>query len=157
MIFKKLALNIKLMLIAFSINAMAQVETPIEQLDSLQKISPRPVVFYFHTDWCAYCAMQSKQIAKDIQLKELLNKYFYFVNFNAESKSTFYLNNKSYTTHKQYKYALHGIVEHFLGKENEIGYPAWVITDKNYISLFRYQGLLNRKKLKDILIHLSQQ
>ncbi|RRN77628.1 thioredoxin family protein [Pseudoxanthomonas sp. SGD-10] len=129
----------------------AQVTVPVQQLDSLQRQSPRPVVFYFHTDWCVYCAMQTKQLAKDTALQNILDKEYYFVDFNAETDISFSLHGKPYANTKENKYNAHDLVKHLVGKQGEIGYPAWVITDENYSVLFKREGLLNKKKLREIL------
>ncbi len=119
----------------------------VSSLDSGFKAHPKYIVLYFHTDWCSYCAMQSEQIAKDASISKMLNKRFYFVNFNAESKDPVIFNNRTYAGVKN---STHNLVQSFFPKNRKIAYPVWVILDKNYNLIFSHEGLIKPAKLKEI-------
>lgn len=55
------------------------------ELDSLQYIENRPVLFFINTDWCSIClAMESKVLNSEAISKEL-NENYYLVILNAGS------------------------------------------------------------------------
>ena len=74
--------------------AFSQVRSyRFEQIDSLQKVEKKPVIVFIHTTWCRYCAAMKHSSFKDIRIIELLNKNYYFIDFDAESKKTILFNN----------------------------------------------------------------
>lgn len=119
----------------------------IANLDADFITNPKPIILYFHTDWCRYCAIQSEQLKKDTSIRKMLNNNFYFIDFNAESGEQIIFNGKK---HKGNKSSTHELVKSFFPKSRQIAYPAWVILDKNYNPVFSYEGLIKPDKLKEI-------
>lgn len=109
----------------------AQQLYSFEEVDSLQKTAPRPVVVFIHTNWCKYCLMMEETTFKNEELQKELTQHFYFVSFDAESKQTIHFNGTSFknTTGKEHELAL------ALAKnERGINYPSVVfLTAQNEI------------------------
>jgi thioredoxin-related protein len=121
----------------------AQGQHAVKSLDEGFNANPKPIVLYFHTDWCSYCAIQSKQLKKDTSISKMLNNDFYFIDFNAESREQIIFNGSNY---KGAKNSTHELVQSFFPNSRQIAYPAWVILDKNYKLIFNHQGLLKPDK-----------
>jgi len=128
-------------------SVLAYSQPAVRSLDAGFITNPKPIVLYFHTDWCSYCAIQSEQIKKDTSISKMLNNSFYFIDFNAESKEQIIFNGKNY---KEDKNSTHEFVKSFFPKRKPIAYPAWVILDKNYSLIFSHEGLIKPEKLKKI-------
>ena len=58
----------------------AQQLYSFQEVDSLQQLSPRPVMVFVHTDWCKYCLMMEETTFKNEELIRELNLNFYCVN-----------------------------------------------------------------------------
>jgi len=57
-----------------------------EALDNALQKEIRPVVLYFHTDWCAYCRKMERQVFTKKEITTLLNEHYYAVKMDAESR-----------------------------------------------------------------------
>ncbi|MCG8477054.1 MAG: DUF255 domain-containing protein [Cytophagales bacterium] len=61
----------------------------IEEAQTLAQKDPRPIVIDFYTDWCHWCKVFDKTTFKDQKVIDYVNKNFYAVKLNAESKKAF--------------------------------------------------------------------
>lgn len=127
---------------------LAFSQHPINKLDADFLVNPKPIIILFHTDWCNYCSIQSKQIEKDTTLKLLLKESYYFIDFNAELEQDISFNGNIFKARKN---SAHDFANSFFKKNKQIAFPAWIILDKNYNQLFNYEGLIKPKELKTIL------
>src|SRR5690554_2781655 len=85
-----------LIFLLWLISAVANAQTitlSFESLDSLQQTDPRPVVVFIHTDWCRFCSAMKTSFADEAVI-EILNEYFYFVDFDAESSAPIVFNRR---------------------------------------------------------------
>ena len=58
-----------------------------EEAEQLSLENPKPIVVFVHTNWCKYCKMMENTTFKNKELINELNANFYFVLFDAESKT----------------------------------------------------------------------
>ena len=130
-------------------NSMWAYSQPaVKKLDEGFSGHSKPIVLYFHTDWCSYCAIQSAQLKKDTSISQMLNESFYFIDFNAESLGQIIFNDYTFRGTKN---STHEFAKSFFPNSRQIAYPAWVILNKNYQLIFSHQGLIKLDKLKEIL------
>ncbi|NJK95139.1 MAG: DUF255 domain-containing protein [Bacteroidales bacterium] len=73
--------------------AQAQLKIPakvkwytIEQVVELQKKEPKKILIDVYTDWCGWCKKMDAETFDHPIIAEYINKYYYPVKFNAESK-----------------------------------------------------------------------
>src|SRR5690606_31335511 len=103
-----------------------------------------------YTDWCGVCAIQDKKIRKNDELVSLLENEFYYVRFNAESKENFILNGIKFEN-KDSK--IHEFAKAVSSDSN--AFPAWVIMNSEFEIIFQYNGLIEPKNLKSILLEIK--
>ncbi|WP_107038286.1 thioredoxin family protein [Brumimicrobium mesophilum] len=139
-----------LILIPFSL--MAQLNHySANDLDSLQYVEERPVVFFINTDWCSIClAMENKVLKSEAVLKEL-NENYYLIILDAESKEDIVYKGKRYV------YEATGIDEGKhqlameLAKKNEtISFPSTVIMIRNNV-IYKNNSFINREDFLEML------
>ena len=139
-----------LFLIPFS--SMAQLNHySANDLDSLQYVEERPVVFFINTDWCSIClAMENKVLKSQAVLKEL-NKNYYLIILDAESKEDIVYKGKRYV------YEATGIDEgkHQLAmslarKNGTVSFPSTVIMLGNGI-IYKNNSFINQEDFLKIL------
>ena len=129
---------------------MAQQAVPLtfKQLEQKMAANPKPVVVTVYTNWCMYCKLQKTQLKKT-GVQQLLSGNYYWVNFNAEDKSTIHFNGDSYTYLPAYKVnKLAGVLA---AQNGQLSYPTLVILDKNYRMQYRMAGVVKSKALTQIL------
>ena len=120
------------------------------QADSCMQKEPKPLLVLLSTDWCRYCRMQKNQLQKNKDFQSALSQ-FYFVEFNAEYQETIPFRGQSWP----YKPTGESVGMHTLAEElaggKEVAYPAWVLLDKEYQPVFRYNGVLAPEQLNVLL------
>lgn len=128
---------------------------PVERVDSLMAVNPKPMLFLISTAWCQYCHLQKQQIRKNDTFTQNA-EHFYFVELNAEQKETLTFNGKNYV-HKPtgINIGIHELALS-LNTSQQISYPTWVLLDEQYKPLFKHNGVLNKLQLNALLIAIQQ-
>lgn len=128
------------------------IATDFENLDSLQKKNPRPVVVFLHTHWCKYCEAMKNTTFIDERVVDRLNSDYYFISFNGESKRD--INFLGYT----FKYqpsgndtGIHELAEQLGSKNGAVVYPTIVFLNNQYEILYQHDGYVNANDLSRIL------
>ena len=139
------------MLLAIGTWCTAQVNArPIEKVDNSMRTLAKPVLILLTTDWCKFCQLQKEQLGKnkDFQAKA---ETFYYVEFNAEQKEdiTFHEHNYGYKA-SGVSTGIHELAVALSG-EKGVSFPAWILLDKDYQVLFRYNGVLSPQQLNEVM------
>ncbi len=120
------------------------------QADSSMQKEAKPLLILLSTDWCRYCRMQKNQLQKNKDFQSALSQ-FYFVEFNAEYQEMIPFRGQSWP----YKPTGESVGMHTLAEElaggKEVAYPVWVLLDKEYQLVFRYNGVLTSEQLKILI------
>ncbi len=128
------------------------VYTNFQELAGKMKIDPKPVIIKLYTNWCTYCKLQDEQLKNRDTLSAYIQKNFYILNFNAESREDVAFNNTVYKFKPQ---GLSGGINELtlsLARETkELSYPYWVILDDKYNIRTWHQGYLKNKNLMLLL------
>lgn len=122
----------------------------IEDVDSLMRIEKKPLLVLLSAEWCKYCQMQKSQLCKNKVFTKKAESFYYVV-FNAESKEDISFNRQTY----RYKPAgvsngIHELATALNGSE-QVAFPTWVLLGKDYRMLFKYDGLLTRQQMGELL------
>ena len=128
-----------------------------EELDSLQKISPKPVLVFIQTSWCRYCAQMKLSTLKNKQVIQLLNNSFYFISFNAEQKEPIYFVNNRFNyvpTGKGTGY--HELAEELATINGTIAYPTVCLLNAKNDIIYQYSGLLTSAEMQRLLKKILQ-
>jgi len=144
-------MKLAMILILLSTYSPAQIRSlTIEQADSSMQREPKPLLILLSTDWCRYCRMQKNQLRKNKDFQSALSQ-FYFVEFNAECQEMIPFRGQSWS----YKPTGESVGMHTLAEElaggKEVAYPAWVLLDREYQPVFRYNGVLAPEQLNVLL------
>lgn len=113
----------------------------VSEVDSLMNKQAKPLLILLSTDWCKYCRMQKNQLRKN---KEFTKRAagFYYIEFDAESKESIKFHGRDYHFKPNGpSTGIHGLATALSGPE-PIAFPTWVLLDKDYQVLFRYNGVL---------------
>jgi len=79
----------------------------------LTTITPKKIYLDVYTDWCGWCKRMDASTFKDPCVVELMNKYYYPVRFNAETKDTLHYKDTTFTFDKNYR--ANDLAYYFLG------------------------------------------
>lgn len=130
----------------FGLLCKAQIKpTLIEDIDSLLLTKPKPTVILLSTDWCNYCYIQKRQVRRS---KDFISHrdHFYYIEFDAESKDDICLKGTNFKNVS----GVHELAKALNGS-SQLVFPTWVVLGHDYKVLFRYQGLMLGRQLKQLL------
>lgn len=128
-----------------------------EEVDVLQKATPKPVFIFIHADWCKVCHLMKNTTLKNEEVIAKLNADFYTVLFDSETKEDIHFHQHKYV----FKPTGANIGNHELAIElgtinGELVLPTTCILDKNYDIVFQYNKSLSQKELLAVLIETTK-
>lgn len=132
-------------------------QTPIDQLESKQDSSARPVVVFIQTDWCKYCAAMKNTTFKNEEAIRRINKDFYFVSLDGEMKSTVDWKGESYNFLPTGNNTGYHELARKLGEVNgQLNYPVTVILNEELEIIHQQVGFISAMALVEMLESVTQ-
>lgn len=118
-------------------------------IDSLMKIEARPIAIFIHTTWCRYCKNMEHTTFRHKRVIQKLNKDFYFVSFDAETKVPITFHGHTFRYHPISR--VHALAE-ALGTMNQtLSYPTFVLINEAYEIVFQHNVFLSARTMRRIL------
>lgn len=132
-----------------SIVKAQQTSIRFNQLDSLQRIKPKKVFVFIHTNWCNYCKTMDEVTFKDKAVAKLLSEAYYFVKLDAEEKLPI-----SYQ-HQRFEYkankGFHELAIALGNNNGKLAFPTSCILNNQNEILFQHHEMMNAKELLKVL------
>lgn len=138
-------------------SSFAQLKThSFEEVEQLSKENPKPIVVFTHTNWCKYCKIMKNSTFKNPTIIKVLNEHYYFVPFDAETKSDIIFNNHRF----QFKptgtnTGIHELATALATIDNHVAYPSLTILESDNSILFQQASFISAKALMTILDKLK--
>ncbi len=121
-----------------------------QELDSVINLKPKPVLVFFHAEWCVYCKKMFRVTFKDPKIIQLLNERFYAVSMDAEYRDDIVFDEITYSNQEQlYKRRpVHDIPKLLAWqKDGTVVLPATILLDNEFNVVSRYFEYLDPKRL----------
>lgn len=139
--------------VLFSQKTNSLISYSFEEAYQLKEKEKKPILVFFHTNWCKYCFAMKKNTFNNEKVIELLNKNFYFISFDAESKEVINIKGKTFKN----KSGIHEIVETLASKKNNISYPSTILISANNTIDAQIDSFLSATEINKILkLYLSR-
>jgi thioredoxin-related protein len=147
-----------LCLLYVGLSAMTQPKDAVRWMtfaqlsDSLQT-NPKPVLLFFHTDWCAYCRKMQHDVFTDQQLVQRLNADYYAVRFDAESVDTVHFDGQILTNEvtKKRTGRYHALAKILAARDGNFIFPTTILLAPDFTVRKRHFEYLDRKRLLKML------
>jgi thioredoxin-related protein len=149
-----------LVIVAFSFNTYSQSESPlvkwysIEEAIKLNEKNPKKIFVDVFTDWCGWCKTMDKNTFSNPQIAEYLNKYYYPVKLNAESKQDITYKGKVYKNNGTGTRATHDFAIALLN--GQLSYPSVVYMDGESKLLTAVPGYTTPADIEPILVFFGE-
>lgn len=146
-----------ILLFLFAWTAFGQIKTySFQEVEALNKTTPKPTLVFVHTSWCKYCKMMENSTFKNQEVMQLLNDSFYFVSLDAEEQSDItFLNHTFKFKPSGNTTGVHELAIELATINNEIVYPTMIVLASDYSILFQKHSFTNAKELITILQKLK--
>jgi thioredoxin-related protein len=124
----------------------------IQEAAQLNKKHPRKIVIDVYTDWCGWCKKMDKSTFADEKVAKYVNKNYYAVKLDAETKEVIELNGKTYRFNQSYG------VNELAGEllKGKLGYPSTVYLDEDFKVLTPITGYYDTKTFDSLLRYYGE-
>jgi thioredoxin-related protein len=113
----------------------------------LNKRNPKKIFVDVYTEWCLWCKVMEKKTFVDPLIVDYMNKNYYAVKFNGESRDPIQFRGRTYRFGETGRY--HELAAHLLC--GEMVYPTYVILDERFDILRPIRGFRGPQELDMIL------
>ncbi|MEC5165295.1 thioredoxin-related protein [Flavobacterium sp. PL11] len=153
----KKAVYILLLILWAMPSGFAQLKlNTFEEVEQLSKVNPKPIVIFTHTNWCAYCTLMENTTFKDPKIIATLNEYFYFISFDAETKTDIFFNNTTFKFQPTgTNIGIHQLATALATIDNQVVYPSLAILDRENAIVFQQHSALKANKFFVIIDKLK--
>ncbi len=123
-----------------------------EEAEASMKQNPKKVYIDMYTSWCHWCKVMDKETLSNPNVIEYLNKNYYAIKFNAESKEDVVFGGKVYKYDTQRR-AHELAIELMKGK---LTFPTSVFLEEGFIQAQPVPGMLKLHDMEMILKYLGE-
>ena len=153
----RVCINFIVLIMASSVFSQAEKTVnwlSFEQLNDSIQVQPKKVFIDFYADWCAPCIKMQKEVFTDSLIIEILNKDYYAVKMNVETKDTIYFGEQTFINERiKKRNPVHQIPLLMARQKNKpFSLPALVLLDERFQATSRYFQYLNVVQLSKILL-----
>ena len=137
-----------LFLIAAQLTSAQPKSYSFEKALALQATDPRPMVVFIKTDWCKYCKILENTTLKNPETVWLLDEFFYFIPFDAESRDLVSINGGDF----RFRPKAIGSGTHELADELADGiYPTIIVLNPDLTVISKWQSYIDSNRLNSTL------
>ena len=143
---------VTVILLLVSVYAKAQINwISFEELPEKMREQPKKVFIFLETDWCKFCKMMKLTTFEDTAVINKLNKDYYCLRFNAESKKEVSFLGKKYAYNTSGEFVGKHQLAVFLGKNNnQLQFPTSVFLDEQFQFYSRTSTYLSAKEFMEV-------
>ncbi|MHC1702265.1 MAG: thioredoxin family protein [Tenuifilaceae bacterium] len=125
-----------------------------EEAIKLNEKVPKKIFIDVYTDWCGWCKTMDKNTFSNPQIAEYLNKYYYPVKFNAESKSDVTFKGTVFKNRGTESRSPHDLAAALLS--GKMSYPSVAYLDGESNLLTAVPGYSTPKDIEPILVFFAE-
>jgi len=124
----------------------------ITEAEKLMKKEPRKVIVDVYTDWCGWCKRLDATTYKDPEVVAYINKNYYAVKFNAETKDNIIFEGTTYTYDASRR--VNGLSNVLMG--NSSGYPTTTFMNEKLEVISVVPGYQQAQMMNNILHYFGE-
>ncbi len=137
----------------FNFNKVDNQEIKWTTFDKINSKKGKKMVFVeLYTPWCRWCSRMEKITFSDPAIAKYMNKNFYNIRFDAESRRTVKFLGKNYRfDNKDGNRGRHSLARVLMQNSQKQGYPTVVFFDENYNLIQAIPGYITAKDFEAIV------
>jgi thioredoxin-related protein len=146
-------------LFSFSQNKLKEPNTPdgiqwvtFEEAVKKSQTEPKKIFMDMYTHWCGWCKRMDASTFKDPKVIEYLNKNFYAVKFDAETKDTIHFRDHDFFFHpdKRSNELAWSLMN------GKMSYPTTIYLDETFALLSPVPGYITAEQILPILTYFGE-
>jgi thioredoxin-related protein len=158
---KRSPILLTMLLVACSAMTHAQDKTEqkirwytIKEVEELAKTEPRKVMIDVYTDWCGWCKKMDRETFGHPVIAEYINKNYYPVKFNAESKDEITFLGKTYKFVQSGARGYHELAAGLLN--GQLQFPSIAYLNENLELLGAVAGYRSAREMEPLLNYIVE-
>ena len=116
-----------------------------EEAMALNAKNPKPIYFKMYTNWCGWCKQMDKKTFSDPKIIKYMNKNFYAVKFDAETRKAITYKGETYKNNRGYNELA---IEMMNG---QMSFPTSIFWNEKETLLTRIPGYLDASEFEVIM------
>ncbi|MCO5233940.1 MAG: DUF255 domain-containing protein [Chitinophagales bacterium] len=116
--------------------------------------NPKNIFIDFYTHWCGWCKVMDKQTFADPNVAKLMNKYFYPVKFDAESKEPITFKGQKYGFVASGRNGYHELAANIM--QGKLSYPTFIFLNPKFEIITPISGFVKPEEFEPIVNFLGQ-
>lgn len=121
-----------------------------EEAVELNKTAPKKFLIDIYTDWCGWCKKMDKDTYEDEQIIEMVNKNFYAIKFDAETKDSIKIVDRLFINpDPNNKRSPHQLAVALM--KGQMSYPTTVFLEENLKMIAPVQGYYDSEGMGQVL------
>jgi len=125
-----------------------------EEAVKLNENTPRKILIDVYTDWCSWCKVMDEKTFSNPIIAEYINKHYYPVKFNAESKEPITFRGTKFENKGNGRRNPHELAVALL--QGKMSYPSIAYLDENNQLLTSVPGYLTPSQIEPILVFFGE-
>jgi thioredoxin-related protein len=156
---RKTTILIPSILFFFSFSGLAQDVSrvkwyTIEEAEKLNKQEPRKIMIDVYTDWCGWCKKMDKETFNHPVIADYINRYYYPVKLNAESKEDITFNGNTYKYVAQGARGYHELAAGLLN--GRMSFPSVAYMNEKMELLGAVPGFYTPDRIEPLLNYIAE-
>ena len=127
----------------------------IEEAEKLNKQEPRKIMIDVYTDWCGWCKKMDKETFEHPVIAEYINKNFYPVKLDAESKEEITFNGNTFKYVAQGSRGYHELAAGLLN--GKMSYPSIAYMNEKLELLGAIPGFYTPDRIEPLLNYIAEE
>lgn len=149
-----------LALLFISISGLAQNESNVkwysmEEAEKLNKQEPRKIMIDVYTEWCGWCKKMDKETFNHPVIAEYINKHYYPVKLDAESKEEIIFKGTTYKFVPQGARGYHELAAGLLN--GQMSYPSIAYMNEKMELLGAVPGFFTPDRIEPLLNYIVEE
>ena len=124
-----------------------------EEALAAQKIEKKKILVDIYTDWCTWCKKMDKATFQKDKIATYVNKNYYAIRFDAETKRDINFKDKTYTYVKNGRKGYHELA--LAITQGQLSYPTVVFLDEELSVIQPIPGFQDEKTFEMIMTYFS--
>lgn len=125
-----------------------------EEAIALNEENPKKVFIDIYTDWCGWCTKMDNTTFSDPVIAEYMNKNYYPVKMDAETKDTIVFKDKEYVNNQTGRRPPHELAIALL--QGKMSYPSYAFLDENNDLITVVKGYIKAHEFEPMIHFLSK-